>query len=190
MAKISVPEGMINAAISASADYLRDNQSRDVHAQVVVEAALRWLSENPIVPTYEQYSDLSADSTKYEYALPSMKYAAIEWQRRMFLAPPEPIDTREMTVYDCLDCKKSWKQDLREKVAQCVYCQSANTKAILTMSAVREFTLPEPEVPEEIKDLLFSPKTHASHGEWTLRADMPVHEIVLEAFRRGQQSKS
>jgi DNA-directed RNA polymerase subunit RPC12/RpoP len=46
----------------------------------------------------------------------------------------------EMTTYDCLDCKKAWRQQLNETVAQCVYCQSHNTKRICTMSAVRVFT--------------------------------------------------
>ena len=55
------------------------------------------------------------------------------------------VDDREMTVYDCLECKKSWKQQLRENVAQCVYCQSSNTKRIGTFSAVMDYV--EPEVP-------------------------------------------
>ena len=52
-----------------------------------------------------------------------------------------PVDTREMTVYDCLACKNSWRQQVREPVASCVYCGSVNTKSIATVSSVREYPL-------------------------------------------------
>lgn len=91
--KIKVPEGMLKAAREATRQWLL--------TEVALEAALRWLSENPIVPTDEQYSDLSAELVKYNYSLPSMKFAAIEWQRRMFLAsePEIPEEVRDFHAW-------------------------------------------------------------------------------------------
>lgn len=65
------------------------------------EALARSLSENPIVPTPEQVAEI----VSFRFGIPatdlnanmvvSGEYAAVEWQRRMFLAPepevPEPI---------------------------------------------------------------------------------------------------
>ena len=74
-----VPEGMLKAA--------HDEAVRSA-GQIgkCLEAGLRWLSENPIVPTEQQLSDIAAD------AHVCMDEVIAEWQRRMFLAPePETI---------------------------------------------------------------------------------------------------
>ena len=62
--KIVVPEGMLKAAIEAR--YNGKPTPNLIHVdqvRVIVEAALLWLSDNPIVPTDEQCEKLStADS--------------------------------------------------------------------------------------------------------------------------------
>ena len=189
--KIKVPEGMLATASNTAreiklailhqgpreVDALAQTKPEFIASQIL-EAALRWLAENPIVPTVEQCNEIARMwFAKHDFNATPRDFIA-EWQRRMFAAP-EPEDIREMTTYDCLDCKKSWKQQLNEVVASCVYCQSSNTKRIATCSAVREYRA-EPEVPEEVRSLL----RMDIMGDW-----VKIHASIIESFRRGQQSK-
>ena len=124
--KIVVPEGMIRAVEDRCGDlckYGGKSQSVRFVSQTAVEAALRWLSENPILPTAEQlYSTIG----KLPVAMCDIVWTErdraliAEWQRRMFLAP-------------------------------------------------------EPEVPEEIKDL------------WQAQPTPDAKRRTVEAFQRGQQ---
>lgn len=85
--KIVVPEAMLQAAMDAQEIYAIP-QTRHI-----VEAVLRWLSENPIVPTPDQWAAASdAVSVRYRKKFGvsfsfSHTEIAEEWQRRMFLAP-------------------------------------------------------------------------------------------------------
>lgn len=108
MKRIVVPEGMLRAAclVGLCRAYgssspippdevqglISDMAVTDKREKVlpVLEAALCWLSENPIVPTKEQMSSLRFEtigeselSTYNERAI----QIAVEWQRRMFLDP-------------------------------------------------------------------------------------------------------
>lgn len=126
--RIVVPEGMLRAANKAcEKEMARLDPSKPIGYIVadamcitdqVIEAALLWLSENPIVPTMQQANEMA---TLTPLGGSFAQFSATEWQRRMFLAP-------------------------------------------------------EPEVPEEIADLLVG-----VHPD--------VAPIALEAYRRGQQSK-
>ena len=82
------------------------------------ESVAVWLSENPIVPTEQQCSELWKNAHEIGGSLPCN--IAVEWQRRCFLAP-------------------------------------------------------DPEVPEELKDLL--------------NCTIDQRKSIIEAFRRGQRSK-
>ena len=136
--KIKIPEDMLHAALlAAGAQYGFDLNSVGPHIEkdvkVAVEAVLRWLSENPIVPSEVQARALVSDGDPYEW--PLVQEGATEWQRRMFVAP-------------------------------------------------------EPEVPEEtlLEDLLIKPCCDKS--KMTTYVGHPEHnEHVLEAYRRGQNSK-
>ena len=121
MSKIVVPEGMLEAVNEnvQQAPWLDDG-----FLLSVIEAAFRWLSENPIVPTAEQMDEICRQHSWLDRD--SVRFGAREWQRRMFLAP-------------------------------------------------------EPEMPEEIKDLLYDPKDGPTK---TGRND-----AVIEAFRRGKASR-
>ena len=84
--KIVVPEGMLKVACDEICE-LGDGSGRQVTAKVL-EAALRWLSENPQVPTDEQWASVCEDTpgTRIDSCI-------AEWQRRMFLAPePKIVD--------------------------------------------------------------------------------------------------
>jgi hypothetical protein len=116
--KIVVPGGMLKAAMGET----HRPDGNDAFVCGILEAALRWLAENPIVP-----SDEDIESMREEAAL--ARHFAVEWQRRMFLAP-------------------------------------------------------EPEVLEEIKDLLWDEALADDAGpRWK------INEGVIEAYRRGQEQR-
>lgn len=98
--KILVPEGMLKAAM----DWAVTNH---VHGMVVVggvvEAALRWLSENPIVPSEAEMAKIMAywrEGHPENFYI----YCSVEWQRRMFLAPelevPEEFNKAVIFILD------------------------------------------------------------------------------------------
>lgn len=103
-----VPNGMLKAAREAWDAAFQAGKSLERGHLMILETALRWLAENPIVPTGEQYSRLSEDLTKDGMAeiFPEMFR---EWQRRMFLAPEVPEDIKDLMggekVHDLPDFK-------------------------------------------------------------------------------------
>jgi hypothetical protein len=116
--RIKVPEGMLQAGRSVYSVYATAEEG----ARVILEAALRWLSENPIVPTDGQ---IFQDSIPYDgNEINAIRHHVVGFQRRMFLAP-------------------------------------------------------EPEVPEEIKDLLYDPKDGPNKVD--------RNDAIIEAYRRGQR---
>jgi hypothetical protein len=184
--RIVVPEGMLRAAWHAQlpADNPTfewdegDEMSRNFYRRIF-EAALRWLSDNPQVPTMEQATEMS--DSGHPCVLDGVWYAT-EWQRRMFLAPETP-DEREMIVYECHNCKKSWKQQLREKVASCVYCQSTNTESIATVSAVRDYPIaPGPEFPREDKTAFNSWWSSTNNQNWFSNKPITIRDMEEVAY--------
>jgi hypothetical protein len=87
--KIVVPKEMQVAFVKAMQDRFG---SVPGGTAVGLEAALRWLSEHPIVPTMEQATEMS--DSGHPCVLDGVWYA-IEWQLRMFLAP-EPKAPEEI----------------------------------------------------------------------------------------------
>jgi len=100
--KVLVPKGMLAAAAKASGR--RDDlEGHFIYASL--EAALRWLSENPIVPSEDEMVDMrNRCSTRVVLKDPEgnaplakqERELITAWQRRMFLAPepeiPEAIE--------------------------------------------------------------------------------------------------
>lgn len=95
-----VPEGMLTAALEETlkdADgvtrYKPTQGVMHMHrlsVQGLLEAALRWLAENPVVPTDEQVWGLTKLSSVQEASSHTPKFCQTlfsEWQRRMFAAP-------------------------------------------------------------------------------------------------------
>jgi ribosomal protein L37AE/L43A len=68
-----------------------------------LEAALRWQSENPQVPTEQQLSDMAAD------AHVCMDEVIAEWQRRMYLAPEPEVDRVDFYVKGSDGEYRPWK---------------------------------------------------------------------------------
>jgi hypothetical protein len=86
--RIVVPEGMMRAAVEASPNSPGD------YVLVILEAALRWLSENPMLPTREQQVELLRKLEPSANSVPAtIAEIVAAWQRRMFLAsdPDEAI---------------------------------------------------------------------------------------------------
>lgn len=126
MKKIVVPEGMLKAGLKAAA---KCSYGGIVNVGVILEDALRWLTEHPIVPTFDQGLEILGQIKPYNMWTELYMQVIEIWQRRMFDAP-------------------------------------------------------ELEVPEEIRELL---NLAGSHGGPTRDE---FHRCVLEAYRRGQKSKS
>ena len=126
MKKIIVPSGMFEAAKNS------EYEPGSVEVRSILEAALRWLSENPIVPTIEQTGSLIDWYNHKKFGNGAVSDCAVEWQRRMFLAP-------------------------------------------------------EPEVPEELKDLLLD--ENIPTADYSRPNRDYYNTQILEAFRRGQKSK-
>jgi len=99
--KIVVPEGMMKAAIFAWRLHpIRGYPPEDAVCKAV-EAALRWLSEHPIVPTQKQSRKLYADVPQGLLVDEVPSWYAVEWQRRMFLAPESEMIGQEPLEQFC-----------------------------------------------------------------------------------------
>lgn len=82
---VKIPEGMLKAAMyDDGAGYLSE-----AWMERRLEAALRWLSENPIVPTDKQLEDIASFASAPTHFGVSIWFQ--QWQRRMFLAPESKI---------------------------------------------------------------------------------------------------
>ena len=78
--KIEIPAGMLKAAYEwCPASFAMPA------VKSMLEAALRWLSDNPITPTDEQLNEMKNDLRFRMIDFDIQKLCA-EWQRRMFLA--------------------------------------------------------------------------------------------------------
>ena len=86
--RIVIPDGMLKAAEDA---VTFDASSNGIY--LAIEGALRWLSENPIVPTRQNLEDMRTDweDTPEQNAEKVVLFLIYEWQRRMFLAPEPEV---------------------------------------------------------------------------------------------------
>lgn len=88
--KIQIPPAMLKAA-GASTNGV-DPEGYLIYC--MLEAALRWLAENPIVPTEQQAYDIAMQKSQFQFdPWELVRWGAVEWQRRMFLAPEPPAPT-------------------------------------------------------------------------------------------------
>ena len=98
MAKYKVPEAMIHAAMAPTGWHLDRYPAHTggfcegVSVRDILEAALAWLAENPIVPTHKQWTDMVTESwLKTEDKGPDAHYLVVEWQRHMFKSPETEV---------------------------------------------------------------------------------------------------
>lgn len=102
--KIKVPEGMMLAVQNKARVDGRALNPRILRSDL--EAALIWLSENPIVPTEKQYGEClrAVDGPDkiviHVYREGEPQKVLAEWQRRMFLAPEVPEAIKDLLSDD------------------------------------------------------------------------------------------
>jgi hypothetical protein len=97
--KYLVPEGMLKAAQSAG---VQADGFRAYNLAVCLEAAIRWLAENPVVPTDAQaQAMIRVESKATGHSWDMIKAPGSEWQRICFLAPePEvPDAVKDLMVF-------------------------------------------------------------------------------------------
>jgi len=82
---VKVPEGMLKSV--ASTWEVSSHAISISQAEAIIDAALRWLSENPIVPTDEQVKDCWQGMNPNLSSMGLHRQLLVEWQRRIFLAP-------------------------------------------------------------------------------------------------------
>jgi len=131
--KYKVPDGMLEAARMVHRGPAIFTVSPTT-VREIVEAALRWLAENPIVPTEQQERALDDAWMRskrdtldmaHKFAHASA-FGAVEWQRRMFLAPepevlkvPEKIKDLLLTVEDCMyGSAQTLENEIRGKIIE------------------------------------------------------------------------
>ena len=132
--KIQVPEGMLKAAVEAVRDrsefgfHFIDNKDEArivAQTQDTLEAALRWLSENPIVPTNEQTQGVCDSIFVGPENLLDPRDAMVEWQRRMFLAPEPEVPEEIKELVDSFNVpiyKLFYKEGLKEAFRRGLKC--------------------------------------------------------------------
>jgi hypothetical protein len=93
--KIVVPEEMLKAVADGIGVGVEP-------CRRILEAALRWLLENPIVPSNEQRYELTVNARNLD--VPStqrFQNMIAEWQSRMFLAPEQEISPAAKRAIEC-----------------------------------------------------------------------------------------
>ena len=107
--KIAAPEGMLEAAATEA----RNLGSGWVQ---ILEAALRWLSENPIEPTPQWIHEVWRQERNPQAGTFALRVIR-EWQRRMFLAPESevPEEIKDLAVSD-LDME--WDGPINKRILE------------------------------------------------------------------------
>jgi hypothetical protein len=101
---VVIPEGMYNAVVGVLPPHVRVQLSAMMGfpgVQRILEAALRWLAENPIEP-HEGFGAGFMKSQKYRNGETMIEAGAVEWQRRCFLAPEPEVPEIPEAVRDLL----------------------------------------------------------------------------------------
>jgi hypothetical protein len=174
--KIKIPDGMLRAAKSAGI-----SQDHPECVRYQLEAALCWLTENPVVPTSEQMDELFEQHSWLDKD--SVRFGAREWQSRMFLDPDPSEGFHEMK--EAIDVRYRGKTITRAEADE-------------LMGMINRCVPPVPKadqkVPEAIKSFTW--------GDFERNCGVPefvgggiavidTHNAqVREAFRRGQNSVS
>ena len=197
--KIAVPEGMLKAAVDACEGVWTTGSAPTKMQRIFLEAALRWLSKNPIELTAKQFEDMSRlartivngsheASTLYHRAL------IRAFQVEAFLAPEPDHVTQELcgAVVIHLIAGASWfpcallkgHEGGHRAVGNCFkhgyYLgeECAFPQCPQWPKCEEILCAPEPEMPEGVKDLLYNEHDIAPPYE-------RHNNLIIEAERRG-----
>lgn len=169
MNKIKVPERMLQAVYLDTCPCSVKYKEMEKY----LESALRWLSENSIIPTEEQIL-AEAKATRLVDAAMHVQWIGW-WQRRMFLAP-EPVEDYADRLLKNVQHGYTPTHEELDKLWDCLFRTGHG------------WTPPEERKrAEEIKDigdLMFHrPVTESGFT-------MTGNERIAEAYRRGQKAGS
>ena len=198
--KIQLPEGMLKAI--GTAPNVCHCSTCESGNEERLKSALRWLSENPIVPSEADVMEILQErveshhiSGKEYCAIPpaTVRFVIRESQRRMFLAPDGP----DVSQWTCQLSGYTFTQEEADAICEYVRTASHPIRAGFNGEPVAsnvEFTnalkavqgeAPEPEVPSGIRDIdAWLTVYLGSHPEIE-----NIRRNFLLTFRRGQQSK-
>ena len=189
--KIVVPDGMLKAAKAAYDKNWRENGA--VITNKILEAALRWLSDELGTSSFRLTVDnvYAARKDRGKFPCDDAYCIAVESVRRMFLAPKPEVDRVDFFIKtpdgEYLPWKPTEAQDEMLKSFDTAFgrfeidnrvppgeirLHNWNGPTMLKVDA------PEPEVQEEIKDLVVP---------YSLEVTTRANERVIEACRRGQK---
>lgn len=96
--KIKVPAEMIAAGFAELS--AGERQGQPPAYATFLRGALRWLSENPVVPTDEQATQVEESILVRRDHLHHLIMFATNWQRRMFLSPEEELPAEVKALLD------------------------------------------------------------------------------------------
>ena len=183
-----VPEGMLTETEVAIVNSITSGHNKSWEmAKVALEAALRWQSENPIVPTDEQIDGMSVGNFSHGAGRRAVKRGAVEWQRRMYLAPEPVLDAalggallgRTFTREQANAMKHIIDTAVHDSAPEWDCRADGEEPTNLGM----KFPRVEQKVPDEIKQLVKSKRPYVPD-----LVNDSINAEILEAFRRGQKA--
>ena len=196
--KIKVPDAIIERVGDAIKPFV--NLPYDV-AKIACEAFAEALAENPIVPTQEQRRALekhwmedNGRQGAYRPYIDAVHHIAVEWQRRMFLAPEPAI--APLSPWKDNECFNCGDEAVGKSDKGLPLCRGHFQLAVIAGWNPKLYPKPEPEVPEpevppsscpccqpgvpeQVRGLLFRIEP--------VRDD--ANKMIIEAFRRGKASR-
>ena len=203
--KIKVPDAMLKA-VEASYENRRGAYSENA-TRADLEAALRWQSDNPIVPSDEQMDALTNAVPYLDSGNGRIFRFVIDmWQRRMYLAP-EP-EVPKLSVEDVLNLML---ENIDRVQVPIPYNVDPARVPVLKEEAKQQIrnaiknlkSDPEPEVPKTVKDIHLIDPEKCPH-RWQTKDDQETmerivycelcdweysHEGLAEVHRHGQKGK-
>lgn len=195
--RIKIPEDVLTVVLQSG-----PNNGSDYDRERDLEIALRQLSEHPIVPTDEQLAEIrssvrmeiSRDSHGFvdeskDMLWPWFKSLIAEWQRRMFLAPePDEQPVVNRTIDGFMGITLTRRE--ADKIIDAVITTVAPDSFLGYGQSKPIYRWMEPEVPEEIRDLLLVDGVtfETAFGVKYPGSIAERNEAVVEAYRRGQRN--
>lgn len=173
--KIKVPEAMLAAALNATIDDFPKPYEGQIIIKKALEAALLWQRENPIRPTIKQCEELQ-ENVGIDIGTARVNALVTAWQTMMYNAPePEPTYSYAAPYFI---------RDAGLKAGEGLFSSAGKPLAIWDGDGLQPWPAfkHEHEVPEEIKDLLYTQHDTSPPFE-------RHNNLVIEAFLRGKNSK-
>lgn len=176
MNKIAIPEGMLKAAMDAG----DPSSLLIIPHRRMLEAAVRWLSENPIVPTDDQMLKLYEDMSVINDGHFTFR-TVVEWQRRMFVVQESEIRKFVIDGADrfrgCTLTPQEWE-----------YIQEAVGRSVHPVGIQSDETTKRPEAPEVMYIMRHFDDIGMDEKELLNRARAAVSDTVAH-FARAEKIK-